>query len=75
MPEIGDTGSKKCKVSFWHVDKGEKVTQESPLVEMTTDKAVFDVPAPFTGKLVEVHSLEGAIVNVGDRIAVIEVSE
>jgi len=72
MPPLGEDAGEECTVSFWHVETGEEVAKDAPLVEMTTDKAIFDVPAPVSGRIVELLAGEDATVKVGDRIAVIE---
>ena len=75
MPPLGEDAGDECKVSFWHVEVGEAVRKDDSLVEMTTDKAVFDVPAPHTGTLAEVFAGEDDAVKVGQKIAVIETAE
>jgi len=72
MPSLGEDAGDECTLSFWHVEAGETVSQDDPLVEMATDKAVFDVPSPLAGKVVEVFFGEDDVVKVGDKIAVIE---
>ena len=75
MPPLGEDAGDECKLSFWHVEVGEVVRKDDSLVEMTTDKAVFDVPAPHTGTLAEVFASEDDAVKVGQKIAVIETAE
>jgi pyruvate/2-oxoglutarate dehydrogenase complex dihydrolipoamide acyltransferase (E2) component len=72
MPSLGEDAGDECTVSFWHAEVDETVTKDDPLVEMATDKAVFDVPCPVTGTIVEVLVQEDDVVKVGDKIAVIE---
>ena len=75
MPPLGEGAGDECTVSFWHVEEGEKVAKDAPLVEMATDKAVFDVPSPVSGTVVTILAKEEEVVKVGTRIAVIETSE
>ena len=75
MPPLGEDAGDECTVSFWHQEAGEKIKKDDPLVEMATDKAVFDVPSPFSGTVVETFFQEDDVVKVGDRIAVIETEE
>ncbi len=75
MPSLGENAGDECTVSFWYREAGEGVEKDDPLAEMATDKAVFDVPSPFTGRVVEILAPEDAVIKVGDRIAVIETSE
>ena len=71
LPELAN-GVDKAVVSFWHFNAGEDISKGDDLVEMLTDKATFNVPAPFSGKLKEVLAEEGQEIKVGDTIAIIE---
>lgn len=65
-------GVDSCRVSYWFVSLEDTVTQGDDLVEMETDKAVFTVPSPGSGKIVEILVSEGDEVKIGEVIAVIE---
>lgn len=65
-------GVEECTVSFWQVDEGDTVEQDDDLVECSTSKAVFNVPSPISGKIVEVLVSEGDVIKVGDVICIIE---
>ncbi len=71
MPEIGEDIT-QATVSFWHVEEGEKINEGDDLVEMVTDKATFNVPAPAAGVVSEIMFEEGETVKVGEAIAVIQ---
>lgn len=73
LPHLGENVS-KATVSYWYCKAGEAVVQGSDLVEMTTDKAAFNVPAPCDGVLSEIVAREGDEVGVGDVLAVIDES-
>lgn len=70
LPELGENIA-KATVSYWYVEEGARVTEGSDLVEMATDKAAFNVPAPCSGVVVEIKAHEGDSVNVGDVLAVL----
>ena len=72
LPELGEDAGDSAKVSFWYYDVGEKVEEGEDLVEMVTDKATFNVPAPVSGDLKEILVGEGDEAKVGDVLAVIE---
>jgi len=71
LPTLAE-GVDMAVVSFWHKDAGEDIKKGDDLVEMLTDKATFNVPAPVAGKLNKILVEEGQEVNVGDLIAEIE---
>lgn len=70
LPELGED-TKEATVSFWHFEEGGRVEDGQDLVEMTTDKATFNVPATASGTLAEVFFEEGDVVQVGEILAII----
>jgi len=71
LPELGE-GITKAMVSYWYFQDGEKVGEKDDLVELTTDKATFNLPSPCSGLISEIFFREGDTVNVGEALAVIE---
>ena len=71
LPELGENIS-KATVSYWYFGDGAAVIEGNDLVEMSTDKAAFNVPAPCSGTLVEIVAHEGDAVQVGEVLAMIE---
>jgi len=71
LPELGE-GIEKATVSYWYFKEGERVNEKDDLVELTTDKATFNLPSPSSGMLSEVLFHEGDTVNIGEVLAVIE---
>ncbi len=51
----------------WHKKPGETVRRDENLVDIETDKVVFEVPAPGSGVLQEIFKHDGATV-VGDEV-------
>ncbi len=72
LPELGEDAGKEATVSFWYVEDGGEIKKDEDLVEMVTDKATFNVPAPASGVVKEVSAVEGDKVEVGQLMAVIE---
>ena len=72
LPDLGEDAGDSAKVTFWYFKEGDRVEKEQGLVEMTTDKATFDVPSPATGTLTEIRVREDEEANVGDVLGVIE---
>ncbi|MDP3142855.1 MAG: biotin/lipoyl-containing protein [Candidatus Omnitrophota bacterium] len=73
LPELGE-GIEKATVSYWYFQEGQEVKESEDLVELTTDKATFNVPAPVNGVVVEILVQEGDSVNLGEPLAVIDES-
>ena len=75
MPDIGAETSDKIVVSFWHVEEDEEFVEGNDLMEVSTNKATFNIPAPGTGKLIEILVQEGDTVEPGDVIAILETED
>lgn len=71
LPELGE-GITKATVSYWYFKVGDKVNEGDDLVEMTTDKATFNVPCPAAGVLSQIITEEGQAVEVGAALAQID---
>ena len=59
-------------LAAWHKKAGDSVVRDENLVDLETDKVVLEVPAPVSGKMVEIKVAEGATVVAGDLLAVLE---
>ncbi|MCX7661986.1 MAG: hypothetical protein N2Z79_04820 [Candidatus Omnitrophica bacterium] len=71
IPQLGED-IEKATITYWFFKEGQRVKEGEDLVELTTDKAVFNLPSPTTGILSQILFLEGQTANVGEVIALIE---
>ena len=62
----------KASVSYWHHPAGDRVEEGEDMVELVTDKATLNLPAPVSGVLKEILVSEGDEVRVGQVLARIE---
>lgn len=65
-------GVEKANITYWHKAIGDRVEEGQDLVELVTDKATFNLPAPASGVLKEILIEEGNEVKVGQALARIE---
>jgi pyruvate dehydrogenase E2 component (dihydrolipoamide acetyltransferase) len=72
LPELGDDAGDEATVSAWHFEEGDEINQGDDVVEMTTDKATFNVSSPRKGILSEILADEGDVVRVGEILALVE---
>jgi 2-oxoisovalerate dehydrogenase E2 component (dihydrolipoyl transacylase) len=72
VPDLGE-GSVSAEVIAWKVAAGDTVREDAPLVELSTDKAVVEVPSPVSGLVVAVSGKPGDTLAVGSELAVFEV--
>ncbi len=71
LPPIAE-GIDKANISYWHHAAGDKISEGEDLVELVTDKATFNLPAPVSGTLKEVLISEGDEAKVGQVLARID---
>ena len=70
VPDIGDFSD--VPVITVMVAPGDSVAVEDPLIELESDKATMEVPAPAAGKVVELKLAEGDKVSEGTLILTLE---
>jgi len=68
LPPLAE-GVDKANVSYWYKSAGDSVNEGEDLVELVTDKATFNLPAPASGVLKECVAAEGDEVKVGQVLA------
>ncbi len=71
LPDIGE-GVVEGEIVKWHVNEGDVVKEDQPLVEVMTDKATVTIPSPKAGKIVKRVGKEGDIAKVHGVLVVIE---
>ncbi len=67
LPELGE-GVYEVEFVSWLVKPGDTVKSGQPLLEVLTDKANMEVPAPFSGTITAQHARPGQKVKVGARV-------
>jgi pyruvate dehydrogenase E2 component (dihydrolipoamide acetyltransferase) len=67
LPDIGE-GVAEGEIVKWLVEEGQPVEEHQPVVEVMTDKATVEIPAPSSGTLSKRLVGEGEVVPVGTVI-------
>ena len=65
LPDLGE-GVHEAELLKWRVSVGDTIKEHETLADMETDKAVVEVPSPWTGVVAELCGAEGEIINVGN---------
>jgi 2-oxoisovalerate dehydrogenase E2 component (dihydrolipoyl transacylase) len=73
MPDLGE-GLTEGEINRWLVAEGDVVVVDQPIAEITTEKAVVEVPTPFAGRVAVLHGAEGESIAVGTPLISIEVA-
>jgi pyruvate dehydrogenase E2 component (dihydrolipoamide acetyltransferase) len=72
LPDVGE-GLTEAEIVSWLVEPGDTVSEDQPVAEVETDKAVVEVPAPVNGTVREILAEEGEMVPVGEVIITFDV--
>jgi pyruvate dehydrogenase E2 component (dihydrolipoamide acetyltransferase) len=65
FPDVGE-GITEGEIVRWLVKEGDKVKEDQTLAEVETDKAIVEVPSPYSGTVLKIHHKEKDIVKVGE---------
>jgi pyruvate dehydrogenase E2 component (dihydrolipoamide acetyltransferase) len=64
LPDLGE-GLQEAEILAWHVSEGDHVSADQPLISVETDKAVIEIPAPASGRILKLFVEPGQVVQVG----------
>ena len=71
LPDIGE-GVTEGEIVEWHVQPGDVVAEDDPMVEVMTDKATVTIGAPVAGRIAELRFEVGQTAQVGEVLVVFE---
>lgn len=72
LPDLGE-GIVEAELAEWHISVGDVVEEGDVFVDIMTDKATVEVPAPVDGKVTKLVGTAGDMLVVGSVFAVFEV--
>ena len=64
LPDLGE-GLPEAEIVAWHVQEGDTVEVDQPMLSVETAKAVVEVPSPYKGKITKLHAKAGETVQTG----------
>jgi pyruvate dehydrogenase E2 component (dihydrolipoamide acetyltransferase) len=71
LPDLGE-GLTEAEIVTWHVQTGDTVAVDQPIVEVETAKAMVEVPVPFAGRVTALHGQPGDVVAVGAPLVTVD---
>lgn len=74
LPDVGE-GIHEAEVLNWLVNVGDTIEVNQPILEIQTDKAVVEIPAPVGGKIAQIRADAGTMAQVGDILVTIATEE
>ena len=72
LPDLGE-GIVESEIATLHVKVGDTVKEDDAMIDMMTDKAVVELPAPVDGKVTAVAGSTGDIIAVGSSLVEFEI--
>jgi 2-oxoisovalerate dehydrogenase E2 component (dihydrolipoyl transacylase) len=64
LPDLGE-GLEGAEIVAWLVNEGDHVVANQPLVSVETDKAVVEIPSPWSGTIARRFGAKGDLIKVG----------
>lgn len=74
LPDLGE-GLTEAEIVEWHVSPGDRVVSGQPLVSVETDKAVVEIPSPYSGTVKALNAETGAQIAVGSPLVDLETDQ
>jgi pyruvate dehydrogenase E2 component (dihydrolipoamide acetyltransferase) len=74
LPDVGE-GIAEAEIVEYLVEVGDKVKADQTVVRVETDKAVVELPSPFSGTVSEIPHKPGDTVKVGDALLIVDTEE
>ena len=74
LPDLGE-GTVSAEIVAWHVKPGDVIKDDQPLVEMSTDKAVVEIPSPVSGRVLTITGKPGDVIAVGSELATFDTAD
>jgi len=64
LPDLGE-GLSEAEIVRWHVEVGDHIEVDAPMLSVETAKAVVEVPSPVSGTIVALHAQPGERIETG----------
>jgi 2-oxoisovalerate dehydrogenase E2 component (dihydrolipoyl transacylase) len=71
LPDLGE-GTVEAEIVGWRVKPGDTVAEDDVVVEVMTEKAAVELPAPVSGRVLSTTGAPGDMVPVGAELIVLE---
>jgi len=72
LPDIGE-GIAECEVIEWKVKEGDLIEEDQVVVDVSTDKAIVEIPSMYNGRVTKLYYAEGDVAKVHGALFAIEI--
>ena len=73
LPDIGE-GIVECELVEWRIAEGETITEDQPVADVMTDKALVEITSMYNGVISKLYYQQGDIAKVHQPLFEIEVA-
>ncbi len=74
LPDIGE-GIVECEVIEWKVKEGDRIEEDQVVVDVSTDKAIVEIPSMHSGLVTKLYYNQGEIAAVHQPLFAIDIEE
>jgi len=74
LPDIGE-GIIECEVVEWKVKEGDQIVEDQVVVDVSTDKAIVEIPSMYKGRVTKLYYGEGDIAQVHAPLFTIDIDD
>ena len=71
LPDIGE-GIVECEVIEWKIKEGDSIQEDQIVVDVSTDKAIVEIPSMYNGRITKLHYAKGDTAKVHKPLFAIE---
>ena len=71
LPDLGE-GLQEAQLVQWHAQPGDQVQVDQPLLSVETAKAIVEIPAPYSGRIVRLFGVPGDTIQTGAPLVFID---
>ena len=72
LPDIGE-GIVECEVIEWKVKVGDLIEEDQIIVDVSTDKAIVEIPSMYNGLVTHLFYAQGEIAKVNSPLFSLEI--
>ena len=71
LPDLGE-GMEEAEIRHWLVKTGDTVRLDQPIIQVETDKAMVEIPAPVAGRIASICVQEGTVAKLGEVLVIFD---
>jgi len=74
LPDIGE-GIVECEVIEWKIAEGDMITEDQVVADVSTDKAIVEIPSMYSGRVSKLYYQQGEIAKVHTPLFAVELDD